>query len=177
MSGQKKFSKKYISLIILLIMGFVWFYIIPTYDEMSFQKKRADSYREYAANNSPKEKQNASNGTLNIYTNNEYGFTFGYPLNWKVMDHVKDGPIVTVAPMDHVFKDGTETPYGFFSVWNYNKNQDFGKVDTDWEENAFIGPTRQVYLPDSDLKIVLIVPYGYTESDIDQILNTFQLID
>jgi hypothetical protein len=46
MNTQKGFSNIYIILLILIIIGFGWFYVIPTYDEMNGQKKRADSYRE-----------------------------------------------------------------------------------------------------------------------------------
>ncbi|MFA7290328.1 MAG: hypothetical protein WC055_15745 [Melioribacteraceae bacterium] len=173
MNTQKGFSKILIIIILLLItiIGVkIGGTLIHSYNEGEANKKRAESYREPVKNNLEYTEKEILN--WKIYENSEFGFSFKYPSDWKVMDYVAGGPIVAVAPNDYKFKDGTESPYGYFVVTkNNNKNE---VLDTGWDDAAFLGEIRSIISSDKKLKITLI-PFNKTKAEVEAILNTFSL--
>lgn len=111
------------------------------------------------------------------YTNTQYGFTLKYPNNWRIVD-TKGGPIVSVAPDDYIFKDGTDSPFGYFFVWPFGFNlSDKSKqerlekpLDTGWIDEPLLGNYREVITNDKKLEIIMLGPI----TDIqEKILETF----
>ena len=123
-----------------------------------------------------------STTTINInkdwqtYKNEEYGFEFKYPKNWKIVD-THGGPIVSVAPEGYVIKDGTDSPYGFFFVWPFGFNLSEGMklkrlnmpLDTGWSE-SFGGEMRQVITSNKKLEITMF----FKDVLLEEILSTFK---
>lgn len=102
------------------------------------------------------------------YVNNERGFKFSYPEDWKIMDYVQGGPLVAAAPEYHRFRDGTDSPYGFFII-----REDKTPTESfDWVDEAFIGRAKGIAVPEHKVYVTLIVPWQMTEADMEEIYST-----
>lgn len=119
------------------------------------------------------------------YRNNEFGFAIKYPPNWKIMNTIEGGPIVAFAPNDYSSRDGTDSPYGFFSISIFGNNltPEFKTellkkpLDSGWNEGDF-GTDRQFITSDHKLSIYMIGGENIELRLIeDGMLESFQLLN